>query len=45
MIRQMLGHAVYQLAVVFTLLYAGDKIFNIPSGRNRDHNDPRGAES
>nr|XP_015903633.1 plasma membrane calcium-transporting ATPase 2 isoform X4 [Parasteatoda tepidariorum] len=32
MMKNILGHAVYQLAVIFTLLFAGDKIFDIDSG-------------
>ncbi|MEE6480307.1 hypothetical protein FKM82_012530 [Ascaphus truei] len=34
MMKNILGHAVYQLVVVFTLLFAGEKIFDIDSGRN-----------
>ncbi|MCI4390116.1 hypothetical protein PGIGA_G00118850 [Pangasianodon gigas] len=34
MMKNILGHAVYQLAVTFTLLFAGEKFFNIDSGRN-----------
>ncbi|KAG8199832.1 hypothetical protein JTE90_000919 [Oedothorax gibbosus] len=32
MMKNILGHALYQLAVIFTLLFAGDKIFDIDSG-------------
>ncbi|XP_061576809.1 plasma membrane calcium-transporting ATPase 1-like [Cololabis saira] len=34
MMKNILGHAVYQLCVIFTLLFAGEKIFGIDSGRN-----------
>ncbi|XP_078423893.1 plasma membrane calcium-transporting ATPase 1-like [Cetorhinus maximus] len=34
MMKNILGHAVYQLVVVFTLLFAGEKIFDIDCGRN-----------
>ncbi|XP_053263530.1 plasma membrane calcium-transporting ATPase 1 isoform X6 [Podarcis raffonei] len=34
MMKNILGHACYQLVVVFTLLFAGEKIFDIDSGRN-----------
>ncbi|XP_038636919.1 plasma membrane calcium-transporting ATPase 1a isoform X2 [Scyliorhinus canicula] len=34
MMKNILGHAVYQLVVVFTLLFAGEKIFDIDNGRN-----------
>ncbi|XP_023444977.1 plasma membrane calcium-transporting ATPase 1 isoform X2 [Dasypus novemcinctus] len=34
MMKNILGHAVYQLVVVFTLLFAGEKFFDIDSGRN-----------
>ncbi|CAI5695327.1 unnamed protein product [Oreochromis niloticus] len=34
MMRNILGQAIYQLTVTFTLLFAGDKLFNIESGRN-----------
>ncbi|XP_053320497.1 plasma membrane calcium-transporting ATPase 1 isoform X3 [Spea bombifrons] len=34
MMKNILGHAVYQLVVVFTLLFAGEELFNIDSGRN-----------
>ncbi|XP_064417746.1 plasma membrane calcium-transporting ATPase 1 isoform X2 [Latimeria chalumnae] len=34
MMKNILGHGVYQLIVVFTLLFAGEKIFDIDSGRN-----------
>ncbi|KAM9444168.1 plasma membrane calcium-transporting ATPase 4 [Clarias gariepinus] len=34
MMKNILGHAVYQLTVTFTLLFAGEKFFPIDSGRN-----------
>ncbi|XP_051979258.1 plasma membrane calcium-transporting ATPase 1-like isoform X2 [Xyrauchen texanus] len=34
MMKNILGHAVYQLTIIFTLLFAGEKIFDIDSGRN-----------
>ncbi|XP_059673167.1 plasma membrane calcium-transporting ATPase 1 isoform X12 [Gavia stellata] len=34
MMKNILGHAFYQLVVVFTLLFAGERIFDIDSGRN-----------
>lgn len=32
MLKSIIGQAVYQLAVIFTLLFYGDKLFDIPSG-------------
>ncbi|XP_051976611.1 plasma membrane calcium-transporting ATPase 1-like isoform X2 [Xyrauchen texanus] len=34
MMKNILGHAVYQLTIIFTLLFAGEKMFDIDSGRN-----------
>uniref|UniRef100_A0A3B4BSE6 Calcium-transporting ATPase n=1 Tax=Pygocentrus nattereri TaxID=42514 RepID=A0A3B4BSE6_PYGNA len=34
MMKNILGHGVYQLTIIFTLLFAGEKIFDIDSGRN-----------
>uniref|UniRef100_A0A3B3QB14 Calcium-transporting ATPase n=1 Tax=Paramormyrops kingsleyae TaxID=1676925 RepID=A0A3B3QB14_9TELE len=34
MMKNILGHAVYQLTVVFTLLFAGERLFDIDSGRS-----------
>ncbi|XP_067447725.1 plasma membrane calcium-transporting ATPase 1-like isoform X1 [Thunnus thynnus] len=34
MMKNILGHAVYQLTLIFTLLFMGEKIFDIRSGRN-----------
>ncbi|CAB1423037.1 unnamed protein product [Pleuronectes platessa] len=33
MMKNILGHAVYQLVIIFTLLFAGEKIFDIDCGR------------
>ncbi|KAM3833828.1 plasma membrane calcium-transporting ATPase 1-like isoform 2-T2 [Diretmus argenteus] len=33
MMKNILGHAVYQLTIIFTLLFAGEKIFDIDNGR------------
>ncbi|KAJ8373600.1 hypothetical protein SKAU_G00041800 [Synaphobranchus kaupii] len=34
MMKNILGHAVYQLTIIFTLLFAGEKIFDIDNGRD-----------
>ncbi|XP_053562697.1 plasma membrane calcium-transporting ATPase 4 isoform X3 [Bombina bombina] len=34
MMKNILGHAVYQLTIIFTLLFAGEKFFDIDSGRD-----------
>uniref|UniRef100_A0A480RRC5 Calcium-transporting ATPase n=1 Tax=Sus scrofa TaxID=9823 RepID=A0A480RRC5_PIG len=34
MMKNILGHAVYQLTIIFTLLFVGDLFFDIDSGRN-----------
>ncbi|XP_062856778.1 plasma membrane calcium-transporting ATPase 4 [Trichomycterus rosablanca] len=34
MMKNILGHAVYQLIIIFTLLFAGEQIFDIDCGRN-----------
>uniref|UniRef100_A0A8C6VFK8 Calcium-transporting ATPase n=1 Tax=Naja naja TaxID=35670 RepID=A0A8C6VFK8_NAJNA len=34
MMKNILGHAVYQLTIIFTLLFAGEIFFDIDSGRN-----------
>ncbi|XP_077387070.1 plasma membrane calcium-transporting ATPase 3-like isoform X4 [Festucalex cinctus] len=34
MMKNILGHAVYQLVIIFTLLFAGEKLFDMDSGRN-----------
>uniref|UniRef100_A0A673ZTI2 Calcium-transporting ATPase n=1 Tax=Salmo trutta TaxID=8032 RepID=A0A673ZTI2_SALTR len=33
MMKNILGHAVYQLTIIFTLLFAGEQMFDIDSGR------------
>uniref|UniRef100_A0A8C1JM98 Calcium-transporting ATPase n=1 Tax=Cyprinus carpio TaxID=7962 RepID=A0A8C1JM98_CYPCA len=40
MMKNILGHAVYQLVITFTLLFAGEKFFNIDSGRNAPLHSP-----
>ncbi|KAM9429504.1 plasma membrane calcium-transporting ATPase 3-like isoform 4-T6 [Salvelinus alpinus] len=40
MMKNILGHAIYQLTIIFTLLFAGEKIFNIDSGRNAPLHSP-----
>ncbi|XP_056091762.1 plasma membrane calcium-transporting ATPase 1a isoform X1 [Rhinichthys klamathensis goyatoka] len=40
MMKNILGHGVYQLTIIFTLLFAGEKIFNIDSGRNAPLHSP-----
>uniref|UniRef100_A0A4W6FHK1 Calcium-transporting ATPase n=1 Tax=Lates calcarifer TaxID=8187 RepID=A0A4W6FHK1_LATCA len=34
MMKNILGHAIYQLTVIFTLLFVGETLFDIDSGRN-----------
>ncbi|XP_048878051.1 plasma membrane calcium-transporting ATPase 2 isoform X7 [Brienomyrus brachyistius] len=34
MTKNILGHGVYQLVIIFTLLFVGENIFDIDSGRN-----------
>ncbi|XP_015227703.1 PREDICTED: plasma membrane calcium-transporting ATPase 1-like [Cyprinodon variegatus] len=34
MMKNILGHAVYQLTLIFTLLFVGEKMFDIDCGRN-----------
>uniref|UniRef100_A0A8C5EJM0 Calcium-transporting ATPase n=1 Tax=Gouania willdenowi TaxID=441366 RepID=A0A8C5EJM0_GOUWI len=34
MMKNILGHGVFQLIIIFTLLFAGEKMFDIDSGRN-----------
>ncbi|XP_053170215.1 plasma membrane calcium-transporting ATPase 1-like [Scomber japonicus] len=43
MLKNILGHAVYQLIVIFTLLFEGEKMFNIKSGRNAPLHSPPSA--
>ncbi|XP_070304028.1 plasma membrane calcium-transporting ATPase 3-like [Salvelinus sp. IW2-2015] len=40
MMKNILGHAIYQLTIIFTLLFAGENIFNIDSGRNAPLHSP-----
>ncbi|XP_031238740.1 plasma membrane calcium-transporting ATPase 4 isoform X4 [Mastomys coucha] len=40
MMKNILGHAVYQLGMVFLLVFAGDKLFDIDSGRKAPLNSP-----
>ncbi|KAI7798117.1 putative plasma membrane calcium ATPase 3a, partial [Triplophysa rosa] len=40
MMKNILGHAVYQLIIIFTLLFVGEKIFDIDSGRNSPLHSP-----
>ncbi|XP_061544793.1 plasma membrane calcium-transporting ATPase 1-like isoform X1 [Phycodurus eques] len=40
MMKNILGHAVYQLVVIFTLLFAGEKLFDMDSGRNAPLHSP-----
>ncbi|KAL2090886.1 hypothetical protein ACEWY4_013149 [Coilia grayii] len=40
MMKNILGHGIYQLVIIFTLLFAGEKIFDIDSGRNAPLHSP-----
>ncbi|XP_041429102.1 plasma membrane calcium-transporting ATPase 3 isoform X5 [Xenopus laevis] len=40
MMKNILGHAVYQLIIIFTLLFAGEIFFDIDSGRNAPLHSP-----
>ncbi|KAJ8265937.1 hypothetical protein COCON_G00150360 [Conger conger] len=40
MMKNILGHAVYQLIIIFTLLFVGEKIFDIDCGRNAPLHSP-----
>ncbi|XP_040178818.1 plasma membrane calcium-transporting ATPase 3 isoform X4 [Rana temporaria] len=40
MMKNILGHAVYQLIIIFTLLFVGELIFDIDSGRNAPLHSP-----
>ncbi|KAG9483417.1 hypothetical protein GDO78_009372 [Eleutherodactylus coqui] len=40
MMKNILGHGVYQLTLIFTLLFVGEEIFNIDSGRNAPLHSP-----
>ncbi|KAM8976278.1 plasma membrane calcium-transporting ATPase 4 isoform 1-T1 [Pelodytes ibericus] len=40
MMKNILGHAVYQLTIIFTLLFAGETFFDIDSGRDAPLHSP-----
>lgn len=40
MMKNILGQALYQLVVIFTLLFVGDRLFDIESGRGADFGSP-----
>nr|XP_020648695.1 plasma membrane calcium-transporting ATPase 3 [Pogona vitticeps] len=40
MMKNILGHAVYQLIIIFTLLFVGEVFFDIDSGRNAPLHSP-----
>ncbi|KAI7795336.1 putative plasma membrane calcium-transporting ATPase 2-like, partial [Triplophysa rosa] len=40
MTKNILGHGIYQLIIIFTLLFAGEQIFDIDSGRNAPLHSP-----
>ncbi|XP_013411879.1 plasma membrane calcium-transporting ATPase 2 [Lingula anatina] len=40
MMKNIIGHSIYQLTVLFVILYAGDVLFDIDSGINVDINAP-----
>uniref|UniRef100_A0A2K5QTP3 Calcium-transporting ATPase n=1 Tax=Cebus imitator TaxID=2715852 RepID=A0A2K5QTP3_CEBIM len=40
MMKNILGHAVYQLIIIFTLLFVGELFFDIDSGRNAPLHSP-----
>jgi len=40
MMKNITGHAIYQLAVIFILLFAGERLFDIDSGRGAELNAP-----
>ncbi|KAM4740732.1 plasma membrane calcium-transporting ATPase 2-like isoform 4-T6 [Anableps anableps] len=40
MMKNILGHAVFQLIIIFTLLFAGENFFDIDSGRNAPLHSP-----
>ncbi|XP_068454588.1 plasma membrane calcium-transporting ATPase 3b isoform X1 [Clinocottus analis] len=40
MMKNILGHGVYQLVIIFTLLFIGEHIFNIDSGRHAPLHSP-----
>ena len=40
MAKNIFGHTVYQLAIILTMLFAGEDIFQIDNGREADFDDP-----
>jgi len=40
MMKNILGHAIYQMALIFTMLFAGEILFDIDSGRDRELHAP-----
>ncbi|XP_074164983.1 plasma membrane calcium-transporting ATPase 4 isoform X2 [Sminthopsis crassicaudata] len=40
MMKNILGHAIFQLTIIFTLLFIGEKLFDIDSGRKTPLNAP-----
>lgn len=41
MCKNIIGHALYQLVVLFTIVFFGDRIFSVPSGRGAQlHSEP-----
>ncbi|XP_047203445.1 plasma membrane calcium-transporting ATPase 3b isoform X1 [Girardinichthys multiradiatus] len=40
MMKNIVGHGVYQLVIIFTLLFIGERMFNIDSGRNAPLHSP-----
>ncbi|XP_031424325.1 plasma membrane calcium-transporting ATPase 2 isoform X3 [Clupea harengus] len=40
MTKNILGHGIYQLVIIFTLLFAGEQIFDIDSGRHAPLHSP-----
>ncbi|XP_069065489.1 plasma membrane calcium-transporting ATPase 3 isoform X2 [Pleurodeles waltl] len=40
MMKNILGHAVYQLVIIFTLLFVGELVFDIDNGRNAPLHSP-----
>eukprot|EP00004_Rigifila_ramosa_P004651 TRINITY_DN1512_c0_g1_i2.p1 TRINITY_DN1512_c0_g1~~TRINITY_DN1512_c0_g1_i2.p1 ORF type:complete len:1024 (-),score=244.04 TRINITY_DN1512_c0_g1_i2:51-3122(-) len=40
MIRNIFGHALWQILVIFVILFAGEQIWDFPSGREHSYGDP-----
>ena len=40
MMRNILGHSIFQLVILLIFVYAGDTILDIPSGRTTDQSAP-----